>query len=386
MPSSSPAGLVVVQNRETQFDAPLFGRIAAEHLFRLWVVYTQGRGGSDPELGFAPCWDHLAGARYSSSSLDRPTVARLWQLVDAIERFDPALVILCGYYPRSHLLLALLLRLRGLRIGLRSDNTLQHSPAQGLLAWPRRRLIGAIQRLFHSWHPVGHQAHAYLQQLSGVERPSFLFPYAVDNTWLAQRCARERLQRHQQLAARGWPPDAFVVLAAVKWTPREDPLTVARACVLAAGRCSRLRLVLLGEGPLRPQVEAALQPLGGRAHCPGYVAYGALPHWYALADVFVHPAIHEPWGVSVNEAMACGLPVLAAQGVGAADELLADGRSGLRFGSGDVACLAAQLQWLADAPGLCLSLGAEGRRSVAAWSHAHSIANLQRALAPCSPS
>ena len=161
---------------------------------------------------------------------------------------------------------------------------------------------------------------------------------------------------------------------------------MVRAAQLAASRCRRLRLVLLGDGPLRAQVREALAPLGADAIAPGFVAYGALPLWYALADVFVHPAVNEPWGVSVNEAMACGLPVLAAAGVGAADELLAGGRGGLRFACGDAPALAAQLQLLAGSPGLCWSLAGEARRSVAAWSHGHTISNLQRALAPCSRS
>jgi glycosyltransferase involved in cell wall biosynthesis len=379
--STSNVGLVVVQNRETQFDAPLFRQITSDGFCRLWVIYSQGRTGPDSELGFAPHWDHLRPNSYPCLSLGQQGLLTIWRLADAIQRFDPALVILCGYYPSSHLLLAVLLRLRGLRIGLRSDNTLHHSPGGGLLGLPRRQLIGAIQRLFHCWHPVGQQAHAYLRQLSGVERPSYAFPYAVDNTWLSQHCARERRSRHLALAARGWPPDAFVVLAAVKWNEREDPLTLVRAFALAASRCRQLRLVLLGEGPLRPQVEAALAPLGPRTHCPGFVPYGELPRWYALADVFVHPAVNEPWGVSVNEAMACGVPVLAAAGVGAADELLADGRGGLRFASGDAASLAAQLHLLAGSPGLCWSLAGEARRSVACWSHTRTIHNLQRALA-----
>lgn len=386
MSSTSSAGLVVVQNRETQFDAPLYRRLVAERVCRLWVIYTQQRSGIDPELGFAPRWDHLRRGSYRCSGLAQADLPSLLRLVAAIERFDPALVILCGYVPRRHLLLAALLRLRGRRIGLRSDNTLHHSPHSGPLGWPRRRLIGVIQRQFDCWHPVGQQAHAYLRRLSGVERPSFPFPYAVDNGWLAARSGDLRLGRHQLLASCGWPLDGFVVLGVVKWTPREDPLTLVQAFALAAGRCRRLRMVLLGDGPLRAQVAAALTPLAARVHCPGFVAYGELPRWYALADVFVHPAVDEPWGVSVNEAMACGVPVLAASGVGAADELLAGGRGGLRFANGDVAALAAQLQQLAEAPGLCLSLSAEARRSVAAWSYSRSIAALQRALAPCSPS
>jgi glycosyltransferase involved in cell wall biosynthesis len=296
------------------------------------------------------------------------------------------LVIVAGYYPRFHLLLALLLRLRGQPIGLRSDNTLRHTPLSGWRGWLRRRLVGRIQRLFHSWHPVGDQALAYLRELSGTERPSYRFAYAVDNDWFASRSAVERSGRAQWLAECGWPADAFVVLGILKWTVREDPLTLVRAFARLQRQCPRARLLLVGDGPLQALVHQAIAAIKPLVHCPGFVPYSALPQWYGYADVFVHPCPDEPWGVSVNEAMACGLPVLAAAGVGAGDELIEPGRNGLRFDNGDALALARQLEQLAQRPDLVRAMGAAGRQTVAAWSYGASMAQMQQALegAPCS--
>jgi glycosyltransferase involved in cell wall biosynthesis len=61
---------------------------------------------------------------------------------------------------------------------------------------------------------------------------------------------------------------------------------------------------------------------------PGWRPHAELPRFYAHAGAFVHPAITEPWGLVVNEAMASGLPVLLSPGTGAAATLLVSGLTG----------------------------------------------------------
>ena len=382
--SSAPlgrlGGLVIVQNRETQFDAPLYRSIASSAAYPLRVIYTSGPNGADAELGFAPRWDHLANGSYDQWVLQGQSPLQAWRLARWICSLQPQLVIVAGYYPRFQLLLALLLRLRGQRIGLRSDNTLRHTHLIGWRGWWRRQTVGRIQRLFHSWHPVGHQALAYLRELSGTERPSYRFAYAVDNHWFASHSAVERSGRAQWVADRGWPADAFVVLGIMKWTDREDPLTLVRAFAQLQRSCSRARLLLVGDGPLRALVQQAITPIKALVDCPGYVAYSSLPQWYSYADVFVHPCPDEPWGVSVNEAMACGLPVLAAAGVGAGEELIEPGRNGLRFDNGDAATLARQLQHLASQPDQVRAMGSAARQTVEAWGYQASMAQMLQAL------
>ncbi|MFM7548032.1 MAG: glycosyltransferase family 4 protein, partial [Cyanobacteriota bacterium] len=376
--------LIIIQNRETQFDAPLYVLIHQQQSFGLEVIYTTPTSQGferDEELGFAPRWDHLQGRAYPHRYLRSTTPLAIWRLASQLRRKRPRLVVICGYFPRCQLLLAILLRLMGQRIGLRSDNTLSHTTFHGLRGRLRRLGIGPIQRLFHTWHPVGEQALAYLRTLSGVQRPSHRFAYAVDNDWFASAAASARADRPSLFAELGWPDDAFVVLGILKWHPREDPLTLVRGFALLLARCPRARLILVGDGPLRESVQAELAPLGPAVHTPGYVPYGELPRWYAMADVFVHPSPNEPWGVSVNEAMACGLPVVAADGVGAAHELIEPGASGAVVPDRDPAALASVLTALALDPVLVRSWGERGRSRIAAWSYTHTIASFAKAIA-----
>ena len=375
--------LVIVQNRETQFDAPLYALIHRESCLQLVVVYTTPAGPGlveDPELGMSPSWDHLAEHYYPHRMLRHTGPLAIWQLAHDIHRQRPELVVICGYFPRSHLLLAVFLRMLGQRIGLRSDNTLHHTTFKGVRGTLRRLGVGGIQRLFHTWHPVGDQALSYLHTLSGSERSSYRFTYAVDNDWFAAQSTRARHNRAQFLQEQGWPRDAFVVLGIMKWTPREDPLTLVTAFWKLRERVSRARLSLVGDGPLRDAVNRACQSLENSVLCPGYAPYSQLPHWYGLSDVFVHPAPDEPWGVSVTEALACGVPVIAAEGVGAAHEALLSEACGAIFPNADASALASTLESYVN------NISARDQRESACrdaadrWHYRHTIKAFQQAL------
>jgi glycosyltransferase involved in cell wall biosynthesis len=376
--------LVIIQNRETQFDAPLFALIHRESLMRLLVIYTEHSAGAsscDQEIGLSPQWDHLASDSYPLRILRRTTAWAMVKLAIQLRRQQPDLVLICGYYPRSHLWLIVILRLLGQRIGLRSDNTLTHTNMKGWSGRVRRLTVGSIQRLFHTWHPVGEQAHAYLRTLSGTERPTHRFAYAVDNEWFAEHASHARQHRSAFLARQGWPDDAYLVLGIMKWTEREDPLTLIAGFRQLLLELPQARLILIGDGPMREQVDAACHALNYAVLRPGYVPYSHLPLWYGRADVFVHPAPDEPWGVSVNEAMSCGVPVLAAAGVGAAVELITSDACGAIFANGDAQSLASLLRGMASQSREARQeAAAAARQSADAWHYKHTIAALRQAL------
>ena len=377
--------LVIIQNRETQFDAPLYALIRSRCTFALQLIYTEphtAEAGRDQEIGRSPQWDHLKSGSYCSSVLGSTTPWAIAKLAVQLRRQKPDLVLICGYYPRSQLLLAVLLRLLGQRIGLRSDNTLTHTAFSGWRGRLRRLGVGWIQRLFHTWHPVGEQAHAYLRAISGTQRPCYRFAYAVDNDWFAEHAAEALRERPRFLANQGWPQDAHVILGIMKWNDREDPLTLVTAFRLLLPVQPQARLILIGDGPLRPAVELACQSLGSAVLMPGYVPYSHLPTWYGLADVFVHPSPDEPWGVSVNEAMACGLPVIAAMGVGAAHELIVDGENGRIVPNRDPRALACALEQLLRDKTLASVWGERCHAVVGEWSYTQTIRAFEQAMVP----
>ena len=140
-------------------------------------------------------------------------------------------------------------------------------------------------------------------------------------------------------------------------------------------------LVAAGDGPLRPELEAAGAVVLG-ASAPEVVR-----SLYCGSDVVVVPSIatrafREPWGLAVNEAFHHGVPAIASDAVGAAaGGLVRDGVTGLVVRAGEPAPLAAALARLHSDPELRGRLGAAARRAVAGYSHEAWSRGMSRALA-----
>ncbi|WP_326540111.1 TIGR03088 family PEP-CTERM/XrtA system glycosyltransferase [Pseudorhodoferax sp.] len=124
-----------------------------------------------------------------------------------------------------------------------------------------------------------------------------------------------------------------------------------------------LRLVLVGEGPLRAECEAVLQAGGVRelAWLPG--ERSDVPAVMRGLDFFVLPSLAEGISNTILEAMASGLPVVATD-VGGNADLVADGLTGQIVPAGDVPALAQALQRWATDPARRQAAGLAGRARV----------------------
>ena len=122
------------------------------------------------------------------------------------------------------------------------------------------------------------------------------------------------------------------------------------------------RLLIAGDGPARGAVEAAFGAVPrDRVRWLGEVAAEALPALYGACDLLVWPALDEAYGMTLLEAQAAGLPVVAGANAGVA-QLVQDGRTGRLSEAGDAAAFAQAVAGLLAAP--------EARRTMAAAAQA----------------
>lgn len=163
-------------------------------------------------------------------------------------------------------------------------------------------------------------------------------PFAAPAHWLVGTVGRMQTVKHQPLLAR-----AFVRALQVQPALRE-----------------RLRLVLVGDGPLRAECQAVLAGAGMAelAWLPGERA--DVPDLMRGLNAFVLPSLAEGISNTILEAMASGLPVVATA-VGGNPELVADGRTGLLVPPDDVEAMAKALLRLADDPDSARAMGLAGR-------------------------
>jgi glycosyltransferase involved in cell wall biosynthesis len=384
MPARRPS-LVVVQSAVTQFDGPFFRFLDACGPFRLTVYYTKARDAVrpyDPEIRRHPDWNCDALSGYSFHIYPPGLLGRIKTSFSVVGK-RPDLIIVSGWRSLDYLLVLLFARLAGVPLGLRADNCSTAVGKRGARAFVRRQLL----RLFSTGHPVGSLAETHMIE-SGIGRQRiFPFPYLVDQEFLTSAYARVLPCRDSLRSEYGIGPSDFVVLGVMKFIDREDPMTLLKAftfvCRGPDEEIPKLHLILVGDGDLRPAIERYLtEEHLSNVQLPGYVSYKALPSFFALADILVHPARIESWGVTVNEALVCGLPVLAASSVGAAADLIEPGVNGFTFPAGDWRALALLIQKLRLQPALLADLKARCGKpaALARFSYVSTRDNLSQAL------
>ena len=187
--------------------------------------------------------------------------------------------------------------------------------------------------------------------------------------------AERRSELRGELQARA---DDVVVLSVSRLVPEKAHDVLVRAVAEAAD--PRLLLVLAGDGPERARLASLAAELGVRLVFAGDWPWEQIVEAYAAADLFALLSEREPWAVVVNEAAACGLPLVLSDRVGAGHDLLHDGENGVLVHAGDVAAAAAALRELASDPEARRRMGARSREIARDWGYAPSVANFLAAV------
>ncbi len=216
---------------------------------------------------------------------------------------------------------------------------LTHAYGEGLQFQPhppvRRRLDRWACARFDHVSAISDAVAGYLTSIYGFPPPSL---GRIRLGWAGEPLAPRPPEQR---------PPTVVCVAALRREKGHD--TVLAAFAEVHRRLPAARLVLVGDGPYRPRVEAmvAAAGLGDCVHMAGRVA--AVWPQLADADVFVLASPSEALGIAIMEAMAAGLPVVATD-VGGIPELVRPGVTGELFAVRDHAALAAKLVALLESP------------------------------------
>lgn len=153
----------------------------------------------------------------------------------------------------------------------------------------------------------------------------------------------------------GIAPGAFTIGFVGRLVLEKGLDVLVEASHALAARGVAHHVLVTGEGPARAMLEDNLPD----AVLLGFQSGDALARAYASADVLFNPSSTETFGNVTLEAMACGLPVVAAAATGSLS-LVEDGRSGLLVGANDVAASTDALARYAVDPALRAAHGARG--------------------------
>jgi glycosyltransferase involved in cell wall biosynthesis len=225
----------------------------------------------------------------------------------------------------------------------------------------------------------GKSSLEYLSSYGTREEVIFTAPNAVDIEFFAQRSAMVRTQDSAYRRAMRLPSRFFLFVGRLVSAKGIFDLLAAYASLPAELR-REVGLVFAGDGQLRSQLEeqaAAIVP--GTVQIGGFAPREDLAIYYALAEAMVFPTHTDAWGLVVNEAMACGLPVICSSAAGCAADLVNDGENGRVVPAGDVSQLAFAMEQLAGDHELRSQMGRHSRGKIQQYSPEACAAGMAKA-------
>ncbi|MFZ0760266.1 MAG: glycosyltransferase family 4 protein [Candidatus Sulfotelmatobacter sp.] len=214
----------------------------------------------------------------------------------------------------------------------------------------------------------GKSSLQYLKDLGIADRRIFRAPNAVDIQLFADLSEAAR-QDEPQVRSRLSPPlQYFLYVGRLVRAKGVFDLFEAYARLDDEVR-AKVGLVFVGDGADRSALmERSSRIAPGTIQFRGFLHREELPEFYALADALIFPSHSDTWGLAVNEAMSCGLPVIVTSVAGCAADLVKDGWNGYVVSPADPSQLAAAMARLAGDSRLRVEMGFRSRERVAEYS------------------
>jgi glycosyltransferase involved in cell wall biosynthesis len=366
--------LAILTTHPIQYQVPVWQALAEDGRvpFEVWYLSNFGtRPDRDLEFGKTFQWDLPMLSEYTYRFLEGSTgvsPASFWdcrlkeQLRDRLVASRAKAIWIQGWQVLGYWQAVREARTAGVNVWLRAEsNDLRPVP------WWKRRIkrmaIGYLFSHIDRFFCIG-SANCRLYRSFGVADYKLLSgPYAVDNERFARQAASIRGQRNALRLHWGIENDAFCVLFCGKFIAKKRPLDLVHAATVlkVSNRIPTIHLLFAGAGPLGAKLREACNVVfdaesmwadvarpaaAPPASFAGFLNQTEISRAYVAADCLVLPSDHgETWGLVINEALASGLPCIASNACGCAEDLVGPEWS---FPLGDIAALAHRINDLHD--------------------------------------
>ncbi|HJZ78272.1 MAG TPA: glycosyltransferase family 4 protein [Vicinamibacterales bacterium] len=337
----------ILVSHPTQVEAPFFRYASEDKAHSLEIIYwdqRRARANHDPELKRVINWGIDLWGGYSS--LVMPATRRashLWHEIRA-HRFD--LLVVNGYNHWTLLLAVVIAHFAGSATALRLDSVTAGA-STGIKRRVKKQVLPALFGRYNAFLAASTLTKQYLIDHNVPPASIHYFTYAIDQAWFR---ARSSLTGAEYAAVKhrfGLCKSKRLILAISKLNAREAPWDLLHA--VNSLTANDIEVLIVGDGEDRERVAERARSSNIHVVCPGYVPYLNLPLLYGIANVFVHAPRREPYGVSVAEALACGIPVIASSTVGSGSDLIVHGQNGFVYKLGDSQQLTGYLTRALDA-------------------------------------
>lgn len=382
--------LAIITSHPIQYNAPLFRLLTERGKMDVTVFYTWGQTKDglvyDPDFKKTFKWDIPLLEGYKAAFVENVSVnpgaghfsgIKNKDLISQIDGYDPDALLVIGWSFHSHL--QVLRHYKGRKkILFRGDsNLLDEAPGISLKKSLRRLALKWVLKHIDIALYTGEDNRQYYIKHGVAERKLVYAPNAVENQRFAEG------DEEAMILAKAWrnelsiPDSALVFLFAGKLEPKKDPLLLIQA--FQEIEQEDVCLLLVGNGVLETEAKQ-LAANDKRILFLDFQNQQQMPVIYRLGDVFVLPSKGpgETWGLSVNEAMACGRPVIVSNRCGCAKELVRE--NGKVFRANDQSDLCKALLFFVNKKHQIPEMGARSSTIINSFSHMQVAAAIEGVL------
>ncbi len=331
---------------------------------RQWTIYRE-------EIGFSyevlPAWRRRIG-KYN--------LLLNWGLSHALEKIHPNAVLCGGYSYVSSWIAAFWAQRHRVPLLLWSESTA--GDMRG-----RRHTVEFLKSRFlqrcDGYVVAGKSSFSYLVTLGVPEQRIFTAPNAVDVDFFSRATRRSRngSDARRKLSL----PDRYFIYAGRLVTAKGIFELLEAYATLDSALRSEVGLVFVGDGQDKAELVArASRITPGLVRLMGFKQREELAAFYALSEAMILPTRSDPWGLVVNEAMACGLPIITTNVAGCAADLVENGWNGFIVPPNDVGALSSAMCCLATNAELRKRMSLRSAERIQAYSPQRWAAGLAQAV------
>jgi glycosyltransferase involved in cell wall biosynthesis len=365
--------LAIITTHPIQYYAPVFKLLQARENISIRVFYTLGSGSKfDPGFGKNVKWDIplLDGYDYewADNAASDPGTRRFMGIVTPgltaqINEWKPDALLVYGWAYHSHLN-AIRYFKNKIPVYFRGDSTVLIEP---------KGIKGALKYIFLRWvyshvdyaFYVGVNNRRYYEKYGLKDEQLSFAPHAIDNDRFKIDHADEVSELRSALKIK---EEDILILFAGKFEPVKNIEFLLSAFVYLKRPGVHLLLVGNGIDEAALKAQAAATEMADNIHFLDFKNQSYMPVLYQAVDLFCLPSLSESWGLSINEAMACGKAILASDKVGCAADLVKEGLNGCIFKTGDMNSLTEKLQLLTGDKNLLLKYGGQSKKIIKDWN------------------
>ncbi len=385
--------LAIITTHPIQYNAPLYKLLTERGIIKIKVFYTWGdqvlQNKYDPGFKKTIEWDIplLEGYDYQFvenistcpgsnhyNGIINPT------LIEEIKNWGPDSLLVYGWKFNSHLKCINYFH-KKIPIYFRGDSTLLDKKNKVYL-FIKKIILKPIYKKIDTFFYVGKANKEYFLK-NGVQKNKLVFaPHAVDNKRFGDDEAKKNSKNELKITA-----DDFVFLFAGKFENKKNPMLLLKTFIELPYK--KAILLFVGNGELELKLKSFClnldKSIRDRIYFMNFQNQSKMPYIYQNVNAFVLPSQgpEETWGLSVNEAMASGIPVIVSDKCGCSYDIVKNYETGLIFKSNNEQGLLDSMNYMLSNMELTKEMGNNAKKLISHWSFENICKTIEETVSLC---